>query len=374
MYSKANKLFVVFFIFCSLTTFVLNAQTVVVDKDDNFPVAFASVFNQDGKFIGQTDVEGRLPDLKEAKTIRVTHIAYEPLKAKVSSMGQELKLKPVQMQLGEAVVTTPKTHCIRLTGFLRNYAFSNQLFDEDDPVLRFYEGTGQLYIFLDGKKSNKWVDLVTRDVHKGVMTDEQKRVHLNLKSKSVFERISKSEKVSFRDAQGYQKIVCSDTVIGTVVTDSLNHISRMDIDYLFPDTVRVINLVLMKLRVTEAKEHYIYQQASDGYVSQSTLLGYQSFMRCWTKMFGMTIEDNSFDEFYVEKAECLTEEQYKEAVKEEKARKKNTSEAPTSEQLDQYIADHNIPAIPEEILRVLELSKQVQADKAAKKNKKKKAQ
>ena len=155
-------------IFCVGIT-ISDAQTIVVDKEEGFPIAFASVFNQDGKFLGQTDAEGVLPPVEDAKSIKVTHIAYEPLKAKSSQLGKTLKMSAVQMKLNEAVIAKPKSHCIRLTGFLRNYALTNQIFEDDDPVRRFFEGTGHLYIFLDGKKSNKWVDLAARDSKTGQM-------------------------------------------------------------------------------------------------------------------------------------------------------------------------------------------------------------
>ena len=367
MTSRNHKLLIVSFVLFCLATFLSHAQTIVVDKDDDFPVSFASVFNQDGKFLGQTDVDGNLPELGDSKSIRITHIAYEPTKAKVSSLGKELKMKSVQMQLGEAVIATPKTYCIRLTGFLRNFSFSNQLYEDDDPVLRFFEGTGQLYLFLDGKKSNQWVDRDVFDRQLDKMVEKQKRVHIGLKPKSVLEIINKSEKTQLRDADGYQQIVSKDTVIGTVFTDSSAHLTRVDLDYLFPDTMKMINMVVLKLRVTNAKEHYIYQQVTDGYVSQSTLRGYQSYMHAWTKMFGKRIEIDSFDEFYVDKAECLTEEQYKQAMKEEKARKKDPGPVATKDVLDKYITEHNIPDIPEEILKVLETSRKIQAEKEAQK-------
>ena len=367
MTSRNHKLFIASFVLFCLTTFLSHAQTIVVDKDDDFPVSFASVFNQDGKFLGQTDVDGNLPDLGDSKSIRITHIAYEPTKAKVSSLGKELKMKPVQMQLGEAVIATPKTYCIRLTGFLRNFSLSNQLYEDDDPVLRFFEGTGQLYLFLDGKKSNQWVDRDVFDRQLEKMVEKQKRVHIGLKPKSVLEIINKSEKMQLRDADGYQQIVSKDTVIGTVFTDSSAHLTRVDLDYLFPDTMKMINMVVLKLRVTNAKEHYIYQQVTDGYVSQSTLRGYQSYMHAWTKMFKKRVDIDSFDEFYVDKAECLTEEQYKQAMKEEKARKKESAPLATKDVLDKYITEHNIPEIPEEILKVLETSRKIQADKEAQK-------
>ena len=353
---------------CLMAVQSVKAQTVVLDADDNFPVCFASVFNQDGKFLGQTTVDGILPDLQGAKTIRITHIAYESLKAKASGLGKELRMKPVTLTTAEAVIAKPKTHCVRLTGFLRNYALSNQLYEDDDPVHRFYEGVGQLYIFLDGKKSNEWVDIAARDGRTQQMVEKQKSVRLGLKSKSLIEKIKNSEKIKTRDANGYQQILYNDTVIGTIVNDTDNQIIRSDIDYLYPDTVRVVNLVLLKLRVTELKENYIYTMADD-YVSQGNLRKYCSFHNAWTKALGKMIEVKGFDEFYVEKADFLTQEEYKEAVKESKAQRKTNPIQMTSEQLDHYMVEHNIPAIPEELQNSLAISRKIQQKKADKKKK-----
>lgn len=370
MKTKTERFFMTMLL--CLMALAASSQTTVVDKDENFPVAYASVFNQDGKFLGQTDVDGLLPDIQDAKSIRITHIAYEPLMAKTGKMGATLKMKPVQMSLNDAVIAKPRSFCIRLTGFLRNFSLSNQLFEDDDPILHFYEGTGQLYIFLDSKKSSKWVDLATRDSRTGEMVDEQKHVTLHLSSNSVIEGIRKSKKYTTREAEGFTQIIKNDTTVGTIMTDTANHILRTDIDYLFPDTARTINLLLMKIRVTSAKDSYIYRQPEDDYCSQSNLLAHQSYMRCWTKAFGKRIEGDSFDELYIDLAEFLTEEEYKEATKQYKADKKSGAYSLTSEQLDEYISSHNIPQIPEELQKSLEISREIQAKKAEKKAEKKK--
>lgn len=354
-----------------LTAMAVNAQTTVIDKEENFPVSYASVFNQDGKFLGQTDVNGILPDIQDAKSIRITHIAYEPLQVKKSNLGKEIKMQQVQLKLNEAVIAKPKSHCIKLTGFLRNYVLTNQLYEDDDPVHRFYEGTGNLYIFLNGKNNSKWYDLAVRDGKTGRMVDEQKDVMLSLRSKSAIERLNGHKDFKLRQAEGYKQIVRNDTTVGTVVTDPADSIIRVDIDYLFPDTVRVINLLVMKFRVTAAKQNFIYQQPNEEFVSQSNLLAYNIYMRYWTKLLGTRFEGDHFLEFRVDKAQFLTEDEYKADIKAYKADKKSGKFDLTSEQLDAYMKEHNIPEIPEELKKSLEISRQIQAREAEKKEAKK---
>lgn len=354
-----------------LTAMAVNAQTTVIDKEENFPVSYASVFNQDGKFLGQTDVNGILPDIQDAKSIRITHIAYEPLQVKKSNLGKEIKMQQVQLKLNEAVIAKPKSHCIKLTGFLRNYVLTNQLYEDDDPVHRFYEGTGNLYIFLNGKNNSKWYDLAARDGKTGRMVDEQKDVMLSLRSKSAIERLNDHKDFKLRQAEGYKQIVRNDTTVGTVVTDPADSIIRVDIDHLFPDTVRVINLLIAKFRVTAAKQNFIYQQPNEEFVSQSNLLAYNIYMRYWTKLLGTRFEGDHFLEFRVDKAQFLTEDEYKADIKAYKTDKKSGKFDLTSEQLDSYMKEHNIPEIPEELKKSLEISRQIQAKEAEKKEAKK---
>ena len=354
-----------------LTSMAVNAQTTVIDKEENFPVSYASVFNQDGKFLGQTDVNGILPDIQDAKSIRITHIAYEPLQVKKSNLRKEIKMQQVQLKLNEAVIAKPKSHCIKLTGFLRNYVLTNQLYEDDDPVHRFYEGTGNLYIFLNGKNNSKWYDLAARDGKTGRMVDEQKDVMLSLRSKSAIERLNDHKDFKLRQAEGYKQIVRNDTTVGTVVTDPADSIIRVDIDHLFPDTVRVINLLIAKFRVTAAKQNFIYQQPNEEFVSQSNLLAYNIYMRYWTKLLGTRFEGDHFLEFRVDKAQFLTEDEYKADIKAYKADKKSGKFDLTSEQLDSYMKEHNIPEIPEELKKSLEISRQIQAREAEKKEAKK---
>jgi hypothetical protein len=72
----------------------------------------------------------------------------------------------------------------------------------------------------------------------------------------------------------------------------------------------------------------------------------------------MNIDMRGVIDFRTAKAEYLTEEQYKQAKKSYKARKKSKASM-TSEELDQYIIDHHIPDIPKELKRSLAISKKL---------------
>lgn len=104
------------------STLTAMAQTVVKDKDSGMPVGFATVVDEQGLFLGQTDASGLMPDLKDSKMFRITHVAYESIRDSVSHLGTELLLTPADLNLGEVVKVKGKPYCLRLTGYLRDYS------------------------------------------------------------------------------------------------------------------------------------------------------------------------------------------------------------------------------------------------------------
>ncbi len=62
------------------------SQTIVCDMQDGQPIIQASVYDEQGKIIGVTDADGRLPDLADVDSIRITHIAYHPLQIEVGAI------------------------------------------------------------------------------------------------------------------------------------------------------------------------------------------------------------------------------------------------------------------------------------------------
>ena len=84
-----------FLICIVLHAYTVAAQTVVKDSVTGSPVAQASVLNEKGLALGQTDMEGHLPDLKGARSISISHIGYAAKNMSVAELGEELLLSPV---------------------------------------------------------------------------------------------------------------------------------------------------------------------------------------------------------------------------------------------------------------------------------------
>lgn len=339
------------------------AQTIVKDKEDGSPVAYAHVLNQNAEYIGQTDAEGKLPDdLQGATTISISHVAYQPEKCDVGKLGKEILLTPATFSIGETVVSIPKPYCIRLSGFKRDYGMADGRISKkkplEEPIGVLSEGVGCAYILLDGSKDAKWYYHTERELVKETLKGGDNSTIHDLKPKSVVERAKNSKNMTLRDKGNYQQVLEKGHVVGNVVTDSADHVIRVDYDELYPDTVKTVNILLAKMKIYEMKNNCVYRLDDDDYVSQADLIRYKSFGHLYMKVMGSVIDLNAVSELFVTKAEYLSKEEYNKAMKEEKARAKSKRASMTANELDNYMTAHQIPAITEEMRHTIEATKE----------------
>lgn len=87
-----------------LATVTAQAQRIrTIDKDGN-PIPYVSIMTTDAKYIGITDLEGVIADVKGADTITVSHIAYKPKLYKVNGKSGSITLEDADFGLPEIVV------------------------------------------------------------------------------------------------------------------------------------------------------------------------------------------------------------------------------------------------------------------------------
>jgi len=76
----------------------------VVDTEGN-PVPYASVLNAKAEYIGITDLEGVVADVKGAKDITITHVAYKTKNVKPSGKDMVITLEDADFELPEITIT-----------------------------------------------------------------------------------------------------------------------------------------------------------------------------------------------------------------------------------------------------------------------------
>lgn len=94
----------------------------VVDYASGMPLPKASVFGQDGRLIGLSDTKGFTPFIPNADyPIKVSYTGYGP--KTVESGGEKtVRLKEIELELPEVVISSARQQVIRLKGYLREYS------------------------------------------------------------------------------------------------------------------------------------------------------------------------------------------------------------------------------------------------------------
>ncbi len=86
-------------------TMVASAQKLeIVDKDGN-TVPYASVMTADAALIGVTGMDGMIADIGGAKTVVISHVAYQPKTIEVGTDGLKVTLEDADFNLPEITVT-----------------------------------------------------------------------------------------------------------------------------------------------------------------------------------------------------------------------------------------------------------------------------
>lgn len=108
----------------AMTVCSASAQSLhVVDKAGQ-PVPYATIVGDDGTFIGTTDMDGRLGDVKGADVVSVTHVAYKSKKVN-TGQGGRVELEDADFDLPEITVT--KKPLVYVQTYYR------MLYIDDDP-------------------------------------------------------------------------------------------------------------------------------------------------------------------------------------------------------------------------------------------------
>jgi len=116
-----------------MTAMGAEAQKIrTIDKDGQ-PVPYVSVMTANSDFIGVTDLDGVLSDVKGADTISVTHVAYKSKLYKVGSQGGTITLEDADFGLPEIVVK--KKPYVYVQTYYRTY-----MYDEKDGVVYYRVG------------------------------------------------------------------------------------------------------------------------------------------------------------------------------------------------------------------------------------------
>ena len=320
------------------------AQTIVCDTQDGQPIIQASVYDEQGKMIGVTDIDGRLPDLADATSIRITHIAYHPLQIEVGAIKDVIRMRPLAYALKEVVKEKKSPYCLRLRCYHRQYMVNGKgTLDELPPVVSFVDGLCNLYIFVNGWHEPRRVTLARREVITGnqLIPSAVDEVVPTMSSQPIPEL-----KEDFPNST-------------TIQRDS--QIIRATFDGLYPDHSRRVSLriadeegkyktVASALQVKDLRQG-VYRVTPYPRVSQGDLLAYCETSQLKGRMTQRRHESYTmnlwlFDEYYPIEAEYLTKKEYK---------AENIQPlCMTIDDIDHYMQEMQVPALSDDLRRKLD--------------------
>lgn len=341
-----------------LTLLPTMAQTIVRDAQDGQPVIQASVYDEHGKIIGVTDIDGQLPNVGDSKTIRLTHIAYQPLDIQVEQIGQELRMQPATYTIKPVVVESKKdAYCLRLTCYYRQYMVNGKgTVDELPPVVSFVDGICNLYVFTDDYKATRRVQLakrqvVSNDMESGMTEEELPGITIHALPERYLEAVDKSPY--------------------TFQQDSIRHIVTTTFSALYPDKIRPVKLNILDSHsryqtvavpsMVKNQHQAVHRLGSYAKVSQGDLLAYSEIRQLKGIMKQRRYEKYAmnlwlFDEYFPVEAEFMTKQEYK---AEQKALK-NDPQMMSPEAIDRYIDEQHIPELSSDMQLKLEMTRKRQ--------------
>ena len=173
-----------------------SAQTLKVVDNAGQPVPYASIISDDGDFIGTTDLEGTLSDLKGADIVSITHVAYQAKKVKVGQ-GGVVTLEDADFDLPELTVTKKP-----LTYVQTYYRILYVDDDPDTPICYYRAGV------LNNSYDNKTLKVSSDEEHLSASNISVFKTMLNTVLGSYIKRLAglKTDKVESRMKKQYKAL------------------------------------------------------------------------------------------------------------------------------------------------------------------------
>lgn len=323
----------------------------VIDSDGN-AVSYASVLTSTGEYVGITSLEGELADLKGAKAVTITHVAFKPKEVKVGSADQVVTLEDADFGLDEITVA-PKP-LVYVQTYYRMYVYSAK-----DGMLYYRVGiTDNAY-----DRQKKTVKGSTNHVAKSTMGPIKFALGLmgkifdelfgEIKVEKVEDRMMKkysSLGLKFVDAgPGKKNIVDKMGLVGSVVDDKKDGLRR----YIY-DTTKLYGHNLeasgksKKLKKTEERntkkqnrhrtDYILYRIDEEGNYAPEDFVMREN-LDSYDELVDGELDHQIFAiQAFNTKRAYVTKEEYKQLKKDNKIKL-------TYENIKQFERQNNIPAL-----------------------------
>lgn len=203
-----------------IATVTAEAQRIqTVDKNGS-PVACASVMTEDARFIGATSLDGVLEDVKGAKKVIITHVAYQSKTVEVGQ-GGKITLEEADFDLPEVTVT--KKPLVYVQTYYRILAI------DDDGLIYYRAG------LVDNQFDRQKKDLSTDEDHFSMASIGMLKTVLNMVFNTMKSRLFGVRKTKTEDAMkntyaGMGLKITTDASGKTIITDKYGKVGTITDD------------------------------------------------------------------------------------------------------------------------------------------------
>lgn len=331
----------------------MNAQAQrlqVLDTEGN-PVPYASVLDSKAEYIGITDLEGVLSDLKGAKDIVITHVAFKTKNVKPDGRDMVITLEDADFDMPEITVQ-PKPY-IYVQTYYRMFFSSSE-----DGMYYYRAGMTDSSYDIAAKTVSGNTNVTTKAKYAilktvfgmfGSMMDRYSQISPKSFEERMKER-GKDAKVTFTQvAPGKQVISDYKGTIGSVTDDMQDHLRRYSYDshQLFTHNLEASGKdkkLRKKMDRAERKmnreesDYYLYRIDDKGNYGPEDLVMFQN-ITSWDR------EDEGKTEHITIGMQVFTTQRAYVTKEELKQRKKDNKMKMNYANIRQFEHDHNIPAL-----------------------------
>ncbi|MBR1688622.1 MAG: hypothetical protein IJ710_08875 [Prevotella sp.] len=196
------------------------AQRFVLTDDSGNKIALATVINENGLFLGYTELDGTLPDTQQSQRLYISHVAYQPVEVDVKDVtGGSIVMHQANIKLDEVQVS-PKP-VIKMRKFYRVY------FWKDNNV--YYYRTGFIDYYYNKQTRKQTAKKMAGDHHSrapwGILNLLPWTTAFERSDSTDYDRLLSGKKKQRLVATGplSSRIMMGDSIVGTVTKDTLRH-------------------------------------------------------------------------------------------------------------------------------------------------------
>ncbi len=352
------RMFLLWVVVAVLSVLTAHAQRIQVVDDQGNGVPYASVLTTDAQYIGETNLNGVLADVKSHQQVTISHVAYQPQTVTVAQLNDgRVVLEDADYSIAEITVS-PKP-LVYVQTYYRLYCFSAK-----EGIVYYRAGLTDNTFNREKKtvsSSSNHVAKAPYGIIKTIMgmlvgsiVDKGSRI-LPVSCEEHLKSRGAASKLTFKEtAPGKQDIVDSKGIVGHVVDDLQDHQRRYSVNthqlYLHSLEAEGNAKKIKKAKEYDEKSHnrqeadfYLFRIDEDGHYAPEDII-----MKQLMTSFDNELSEGGMDHQVLCIQVFTTDRAY--VTKDElKARKKANKMKMTQENIRQFEHDHHIPALPSNV-------------------------